>query len=461
MAVLVYLWIIGLLAVSVFFIDWGKVLQYAYDRCVFLLCLSAWIWQVAIPFLKKHPFQPPLMHPGPYMKKWSGTFLHNPHYLIMTLGIAGIYIVFLMSKVFFPLGSLFQRLSQIQHKTVLRWKPATKTTSLPNYQSPRSTSSSNRNTGSPKTPKDWWSKWQEEDRQKRTGRMPQVPQTPTVADDESLRMNGKVGRQQLGQRYPIDKRAMERIIGMKEPLEAIRMAIEIPLKAPKVAQKYNYKGFTGMILHGPPGNGKTALARAVAQSLGMYFIAVQPSSLLGTLVGATEQHIRNAFLEAQENAPSILFFDEIDAIGKLRGMSTAGHLDTALNELLIALDGFESRKGVFVMAATNRLDIIDPALLRPGRFDKKIYVPNPDKDALAEMFWTWTRDLPLSDVIYPREIAQLVEGASGAEMKGWTDKLRELAVKKAYNREPEIIIRDEVINIIRKYPTANALTPIE
>ncbi|MEB3805963.1 MAG: AAA family ATPase, partial [Desulfurococcales archaeon] len=175
----------------------------------------------------------------------------------------------------------------------------------------------------------------------------------------------------------------------------------------------------GILLFGPPGTGKTLLAKAVATESGANFIAVRGPEVLSKWVGESEKAVRRIFERARQVAPTVVFFDEIDAIAPARGFrhDTSGVTDRIVNQLLTELDGIVPLQNVVVIAATNRPDIIDPALLRPGRFDRLIYVPPPDKEARKQIFKVHTRKVPLADDVDLDKLAELTEGYTGADIE--------------------------------------------
>ena len=274
-------------------------------------------------------------------------------------------------------------------------------------------------------------------------------QSQRQREEENNLANGKVNWRPLGKQYTAHEHALERIFGMQDVLEEIERSIQIPLENPKLMREYNASMNAGILLYGPPGTGKTELARAVAEHLGLYFIAVRPSDLNATLVGATEQNIAALFQEAREHTPSIIFIDEIDSIGSKRGTSHQYH-DEQLTQLLTELDGFEQREGVFVIAATNRLDALDEALVRGGRFGTKIEVPAPDPQALWNMFHQWASPLHLADNVYSLEIGIALKGQTGATVKALVEKLKQIEIQKRVKGQVAIITRDEVFAEIDK-----------
>ncbi|MCF8567031.1 ATP-binding protein [Alicyclobacillus tolerans] len=268
-------------------------------------------------------------------------------------------------------------------------------------------------------------------------------------EQENNMANGRVNWRPLGKPYSPHEHALERIFGMQEVLAEIERSIQIPLENPKLMREYDASMNAGILLYGPPGTGKTELARAVAEHLGLYFIAVRPSDLNATLVGATEQNIAALFQEAKEHAPAIIFIDEMDSIGSRRGSSHPYH-DSQLTQLLTEMDGFEKREGVFVIGATNRLEALDEALLRGGRFGTQIEVPAPDEKALWNMFHQWASPLHLADDVYAVEIGLALKGQTGATLKALVEKLKYIEIQKRVRGETAIITRDEVFAEIEK-----------
>ncbi len=206
---------------------------------------------------------------------------------------------------------------------------------------------------------------------------------------------------------------------LKEQKQELIEAVEWPLKYPKIFEEMGIRPPKGILLFGPPGTGKTLLAKAAATESGANFIAVRGPEILSKWVGESEKAIRKIFERARQVAPTIVFFDEIDAIAPARGLrhDTSGVTDRIVNQLLTEMDGIQPLQNVVVIAATNRPDIIDPALLRPGRFDRLIYVPPPDKEARKEIFKIHTRKVPLADDVDLDKLAEMTEGYTGADIE--------------------------------------------
>lgn len=196
-------------------------------------------------------------------------------------------------------------------------------------------------------------------------------------------------------------------------------SVEWPLKKPEVFKRMGIKPPRGILLYGPPGCGKTLLARAVATESEANFIAVKGPEIFSKWVGESEKAIREVFRKARTAAPAIIFFDELDSIIPRRGAgySDSGATERVVSQLLTEMDGIESLQNVVVIAATNRPDILDPAVMRPGRFDRLIDVPAPDSKALTQIFKIHARDMPLSKDVDLQEIAVKAKGYSGADVE--------------------------------------------
>ncbi|ADT84250.1 CDC48 family AAA ATPase [Thermococcus barophilus] len=204
--------------------------------------------------------------------------------------------------------------------------------------------------------------------------------------------------------------------GLEEVKEALREAVEWPLKYPEAFQALGINPPKGILLYGPPGTGKTLLAKAVATESEANFIGIRGPEVLSKWVGESEKNIREIFRKARQAAPTVIFIDEIDAIAPRRGTDVNRVTDRLINQLLTEMDGIEENSGVVVIAATNRPDILDPALLRPGRFDRLILVPAPDEKARYEIFKVHTRKMPLSEDVDLKELAKRTEGYTGADI---------------------------------------------
>ncbi|NPA86988.1 MAG: CDC48 family AAA ATPase, partial [Candidatus Diapherotrites archaeon] len=204
--------------------------------------------------------------------------------------------------------------------------------------------------------------------------------------------------------------------GLEDVKEALREAVEWPLKYPKLFEEAGIEPPKGILLFGPPGTGKTLLAKAVATEANANFIPVRGPEILSKWVGESERAIRKIFHRARLVAPSVIFFDEIDAIAPARGTDVNRVTERVVAQLLTEMDGIASLKDVIIMAATNRPDLLDPALLRPGRFDRIIYVPPPDEKAREQIFRVHTRKMKICDDVDFKELAKRTEGYTGADI---------------------------------------------
>lgn len=208
--------------------------------------------------------------------------------------------------------------------------------------------------------------------------------------------------------------------GLKEQIREIRETVELPLLRPELFEEIGIDPPKGILLYGPPGCGKTMLAKAVAHETRATFIKVVASELVKKYIGEGARIVRELFTLARRKAPTIVFIDEIDAIGGRRSeLSTSGEREVqrTMAQLLSELDGFNPRGNVKIIAATNRIDLLDPALLRPGRFDRIIEVPLPDEEGRLEIFKVHTRKMKISKDISLKTLAKMTMGASGADIK--------------------------------------------
>jgi transitional endoplasmic reticulum ATPase len=233
----------------------------------------------------------------------------------------------------------------------------------------------------------------------------------------------------------------EDIGGLADVKLELQEAVEWPLKYPEVFEHLDAKPPKGILLYGPPGTGKTLLAKAVANESEANFISVKGPELLSKWVGESERAVREIFRKAKQAAPSIIFFDEIDSIAPVRG---GGYGDShvterVISQLLTEMDGLEELRGVVVIAATNRPDIIDPALLRPGRFDKLLYVPPPDIKARKEILKIHLKKKPLAEDVDIEELARRTEGYTGADLAAVCNTAVMLAIREHImeNKNPD------------------------
>ncbi|MDI9645177.1 MAG: CDC48 family AAA ATPase [Archaeoglobales archaeon] len=226
----------------------------------------------------------------------------------------------------------------------------------------------------------------------------------------------------------------EDIGGLEKAKQELREAVEWPLKYPEVFQTVNIRPPKGILLYGPPGTGKTLLAKAVANESNANFISVKGPELLSKWVGESEKHVRDMFRKARQVAPCIIFFDEIDSLAPRRGGIGDSHVtERVVSQLLTELDGLEELKDVVVIAATNRPDIVDPALLRPGRIERHVYIPPPDKNARKEIFRIHLKGKPLAEDVNIDELAEKTEGYSGADIEAVCREAAMLAIREKIN----------------------------
>src|SRR5262249_13939876 len=204
----------------------------------------------------------------------------------------------------------------------------------------------------------------------------------------------------------------EDVAGVDEAKQELEEVVEF-LREPQKFQRLGGKIPKGVLLVGPPGTGKTLIARAVAGEANVPFFTISGSDFVEMFVGVGAARVRDMFEQGKKNAPCIIFIDEIDALGRKRGAGLGGGNDEreqTLNQLLVEMDGFEANEGVILIAATNRPDVLDPALLRPGRFDRQVVVPNPDISGREKILRVHMRKVPLAANVDPRVIARGTPG---------------------------------------------------
>ena len=221
------------------------------------------------------------------------------------------------------------------------------------------------------------------------------------------------------------------VAGLKEEKEELEEIVDF-LKAPKKYIQVGARIPKGVLLEGPPGTGKTLLAKAVAGEAGVPFFSISGSDFVEMFVGVGASRVRDLFQDAKKNAPCIVFIDEIDAVARRRGSGLGGGHDEreqTLNQLLVEMDGFGVNEGIIVMAATNRKDILDPAILRPGRFDRNVIVGRPDVAGREEILRVHARNKPLGDDVDLKQIAQTTSGFTGADLENLLNEAAILAAK--------------------------------
>ena len=239
------------------------------------------------------------------------------------------------------------------------------------------------------------------------------------------------------------------VAGLKEEKEEMREIVDF-LKSPRKYVEIGARIPTGVLLVGPPGTGKTYLSKAVAGEANVPFFTISGSDFVEMFVGVGASRVRDLFEEAKRNSPCIVFIDEIDAVGRRRGAGMGGGHDEreqTLNQLLVEMDGFSKNEGIIVMAATNRADILDPALLRPGRFDRQIYVGVPDVRERAEILKVHTRKKPLADDVDLEVIAKRTPGFSPADLENMINEAAILSARENLKKIPMRLINEASIKV--------------
>jgi transitional endoplasmic reticulum ATPase len=235
----------------------------------------------------------------------------------------------------------------------------------------------------------------------------------------------------------------EDIGGLEEVKEDLREAVEWPLKTPEIFERLGIKPPKGILLYGPPGAGKTLLAKAVATESAANFITIKGPEVFSKWVGESEKAIREVFRKARMAAPAVVFFDEIDSLVPRRGLgfSDSGVSERVISQLLTEMDGVVSLEDVVIVAATNRPDLVDPAVLRPGRFDRLIYVPEPDEKSKLQIFKIYTKNMPLGKDVDLPQLAASAKNFSGADIDALCREAAMAALKKDVNAN-EVTLAD-------------------
>ena len=239
------------------------------------------------------------------------------------------------------------------------------------------------------------------------------------------------------------------VAGLKEEKDDLAEIVDF-LKAPGKYTKVGARIPKGVLLEGPPGTGKTLLAKAVAGEAGVPFFSISGSDFVEMFVGVGASRVRDMFAEAKKNAPCIVFIDEIDAVARRRGTGMGGGHDEreqTLNQLLVEMDGFGVNEGIIVMAATNRVDILDPAILRPGRFDRKITVGTPDVGGREEILKVHAKNKPLAEDVDLKQVAQTTAGFTGADLENLLNEAAILAAKEGRGFVKQDDIRKSFVKV--------------
>ena len=239
------------------------------------------------------------------------------------------------------------------------------------------------------------------------------------------------------------------VAGLKEEKEELEEIVDF-LKAPKKYIQVGARIPKGVLLEGPPGTGKTLLAKAVAGEAGVPFFSISGSDFVEMFVGVGASRVRDLFQDAKKNAPCIIFIDEIDAVARRRGSGLGGGHDEreqTLNQLLVEMDGFGVNEGIIVMAATNRKDILDPAILRPGRFDRNVIVGRPDVGGREEILKVHAKNKPLGDDVDLKQIAQTTAGFTGADLENLLNEAAILAAKESHVYIQQADIRHAFVKV--------------
>jgi proteasome regulatory subunit len=237
--------------------------------------------------------------------------------------------------------------------------------------------------------------------------------------------------------------------GLSREIEEVREAVEYPLTKPEIYLKVGVEPPKGILLFGPPGTGKTLIAKAVAHQAKATFIRMSGSELVHKYIGEGAQLVRELFALAREKSPSIVFIDEIDAVGSTRtndGTSGSAEVQRTLMQLLAEMDGFDTRGDVRIMAATNRVDMLDPALLRPGRFDRVIEIPLPDEEGRMEIMRIHTQRMTLGRDVDLSQLVGMTGDATGAELQAICRE----AGMNAVRRDADAVSQEDFRNAVRK-----------
>lgn len=263
----------------------------------------------------------------------------------------------------------------------------------------------------------------------------------TIQNFTQIKISEKAAKQEVAKGPKV---AYEDIGGLRDEVDKVREMIELPLRHPELFEKLGVEAPKGVLLHGPPGTGKTLLAKAVASETSANFTSIGGPEIMSKFYGESEERLRDIFKEAAENAPSIIFIDEIDSIAPKRDEVTAETERRVVAQLLALMDGLEARGKVVVIGATNRPNALDPAIRRPGRFDREIEIGIPDKEGRLEILQIHTRGMPLGDDVDLAQLAGMTHGYVGADLAALT---REAAMRELRKVLPTIDLEAQTIPI--------------
>ena len=261
----------------------------------------------------------------------------------------------------------------------------------------------------------------------------------TIQNFTHIKISEKPAKEEIAKGPKV---AYEDIGGLRDEVDKVREMIELPLRHPELFEKLGVEAPKGVLLHGPPGTGKTLLAKAVASETSANFTSIGGPEIMSKFYGESEERLRDIFKEAAENAPSIIFIDEIDSIAPKRDEVTAETERRIVAQLLALMDGLQTRGKVVVIGATNRPNALDPAIRRPGRFDREIEIGIPDKDGRLEIIQIHTRGMPLADDVDLVQLASMTHGYVGADVAALT---REAAMRALRKVLPNIDLEAQTI----------------
>lgn len=267
-----------------------------------------------------------------------------------------------------------------------------------------------------------------------------IPTRPVIVSPKTV---FKLGSMTKAVDNSVPRITYDELGGLKKEVQKIREMVELPMRHPELFEKLGIEAPKGVLLYGPPGTGKTLLAKAVAGETNAHFTSLSGPEIMGKFYGESEERLREIFKQAEENTPSIIFIDEIDSIAPKRDEVTGEVEKRIVSQLLTLMDGMKSRGKVVVIAATNRPDSIDPALRRPGRFDREIEIGIPDEEGRMDILQIHTRGMPLADKVELNQFAKVTHGFVGADLESLA---KEAAMRSLRRILPEIDLQQEKIS---------------